>query len=296
DDRPAPSSVGDLHVLAANAEAARAKAARRRTALFSLAAIAAVAAVAAVVIPITISGNQSTTSANSARDAAPAAAAGPAAPQSAAGGAAELPTDAAQNPAAQNPAAQSAPAAGGADGAAPGLGTGTGTQAERPPPGENAVTGLIPPDVPVGPQPTDTASDSCWPALAEPAIAALTAALPAGAFAAPAPLSAACGPDPVAGAELSGTAPGTSLEVRVSKAESGRCARGDSEAGVRCVPRGAGVYVVTDSGGSSTAYAYGNGDEVAVGPSSSGGLTPTGSGLTADQSVAAAQAVLNALG
>ena len=291
DDRP-PASVGDLHVQAVKAEAARAKSARRRTTVFSLAAAAAVAAVAAVVIPFAISGNSGTTSANSARDAGPAAAA----PQSVAGSAAAGATagdSGQQSEAAQESAA--AAAGGGADAAAPQLDTGA--DAGRPPPGENAVTSVVPTGVPANPQPTGTVPDSCWPALPESAAAALTAALPAGSFAAPEPLAAGCGPEPVAGAALSGTAtPGTALEVRVSKADPGRCARGDSEAGVRCVPRGDGVYVVTDAGGSPTAYVYANGNEVAVGPPSADGLTPTGSGLTADQTVAAAQAVLTALG
>jgi hypothetical protein len=65
---------------------------------------------------------------------------------------------------------------------------------------------------------------------------------------------------------------------------------------VRCVQRADGVYVATDGGGSATAYVYGNGEEVAVGALSSGGLTPTSSGLTAEETVAAAQAVLDNLG
>jgi hypothetical protein len=283
-----PASVGDMHLLAVRAEAARTKAARRRTALFSLAAAAAVAAVAAIVIPLVNSGNSTTTSANSAQDGALAAAS--AAEQSVPGAPAESAAAGGAADAGTAPSAGTGAAAGAAPEVAPG------TDGERPPPGDRAVTSLVPTGAPANPQPTDGVAQSCWPPLPAAAEAALMATLPAGAFQAPAPLTAACGPDPVAGAAVTGTAPGTALEVRVSKADSGRCARGDSEAGVRCVQRAEGVYLATDSGGSSTAYVYGNGEEVTVGAPVNSGLTPSTSGLTADQTVAAAQAVLGGLG
>jgi hypothetical protein len=62
------------------------------------------------------------------------------------------------------------------------------------------------------------------------------------------------------------------------------------------VSQGDGVYVTTGGGPSPTAYVYGNGYEVVVGAPAVSGVTPIGSGLTAEQSVAAAQAVLGALG
>jgi hypothetical protein len=284
-DAPPPASVGDLHLLAVRAEAARTKAAKRRTMLFSLAAAAAVAAVAAVVIPLAVSSNSTTTSANSAKYATPAAAAAQPAP----GASAESPAAAGDSAAGAAPAPET-----GGDAAAPELGTGS--VQERPPPGDRAVTSVVPTGTPDTPQLTDTAGQSCWPPLPGAAISALTATLPAGAFQAPAALAAACGPDPVAGAALTGTAPGTSLEVMVSKADSGRCARGDGEAGVRCVLRGDGVYVAEAGGGSATAYVYGNGNEVTVGAASISGPAAATTGLTDDQTVAAAQAVLGALG
>jgi len=283
----APDTAGDLRVLADRAQAAKTKAARRRTALFSLAAAAAVAAVAAVVIPLAISGNSTTTSANSANDAPAAALAQSAAAPSG-------PDAQAESQAAAADAAGAAPGSGtGAEaGAAPELGTTGDAEGST---GDRALESPVPPGA-VNPEPTDTASESCWPALPPAATVALTATLPAGTFQAPVPLAAACDPEPVAGAAVIGTAPGTALEVRVSKADSGRCANGDGAAGVRCVPRGDGVYLATDDGGSVTAYVYGGGDEVAVGAPPDTGSAPGASGLTTDQTVAAAQAVLAALG
>ena len=140
------------------------------------------------------------------------------------------------------------------------------------------------------------AEPSCWPALSDQAAAALTGALPAGSFGAPGPLNIDCVADPVAGALL--TAPPTRvLMVQVTKADPGSCARSAGEAAVLCVPRSDGAYVSTNGGGMATAFAYGNGYQVQVGaPNAPGTAAPTGTGLTADQLVAAAQAVLGTLG
>ncbi|MET0864688.1 MAG: hypothetical protein ABWZ98_10175 [Nakamurella sp.] len=269
------SPVVDLQQFGAGASAARTKASRRRTALLSLASAAAVAAVAAVVIPMAISGNSGTTSANSAREAPVAAA-----PSTAAAGSAQ-----------QSAAAGSA-AAGAADAnAAPELATGT--EADRPT-GASAPAAVVPTGSGGPAGPLSAAGDSCWPPLPDAAAVALTAVLPAGSFSPPTPLTADCGTNPVAGATLVGTAPGTALEVRVSEAAAGRCAVGGGGDAVSCVPSGGGVYLGDSPAGSPTVYVYGNGIEVVVGPPTDG-LDPTGSGLTGGQTAAAAQAVLTAL-
>ena len=285
-------SAGARTVLAAQAEAARIRQSRRRTGFIALVAAASLAGIAAVVIPLSLSGGSTTTTSADAARAGAAASAEAANPEGAAALASAPPggesTGAAD--AGSEAAAGSGPVAGGESAAA---------TPERPPPGPDAITDPVPLDNAAPSRPsTVPAGPTCWPALSEAASTALLAALPPGAFNAPTPLNENCGADPVGGAALAGTAPGTVLLVRVSKAEPGACARGVGEAGVRCVPRGAGVYVSTDGGGTPTAFAYGNGNEVVVGGSlpTSSGAAPAASGLSADQLVAAAQAVLGALG
>lgn len=281
---PAPdASVGELHVLSVRQDADR-RAKRRRTMIIGGLAAACAVAVAAVVIPIAVSNSSSTTtSAGSAADQTAARAEGAGAADAATSGAAEAPAG--------------EDSAGGAA-AAPTIDP-SNPDANRPPPGENALSQAVP--VPGVPAPTDAAGTpdagaaaSCWPALSDPASAALVGALPAGAFGAPGPLGLGCPADPVGGAQSAGTAPDTQLVVRVTRADPGACARSASETGARCVARGGDQYVSNDEGNLSV-YAYGNGYEVEVGGRPATGIAPIPSGLTADQLSVAAAAVLGAL-
>lgn len=291
-DRPSPldqASVGELHVLSAHQDAERRARRRRATVLVGVAA-ACVVAVAAVVIPITLSNSGgTTTSAGNAVDNSAARA------QSADAAAGAVPPADSEAPAQQEATGQaqdeaSAAASATIDPANP--------DANRPPPGEGALTQTVP--VPGGTAPTDGSDSggvaaSCWPALSDAAAGALVGSLPAGAFGAPGLLGLGCPADPVAGASLAGTTPDTQLVVRVVRAEPGACAQSASETGARCVARGGDQYVSNDSGNLSV-YAYGNGYEVEVGGRPATGIAPIPSGLTADQLSAAASAVLATLG
>jgi len=291
-DRPAApdqANVGELHVLSAQRDAEQRSRRRRATLLIGLAA-ACVVAIAAVVIPITLSSSGgTTTSAGSAADtvAGRASSAAAAAPS---GEPAEGESDAGGQAQGQAEAGSSATI----DPANP--------DANRPAPGENALTQTVPVPggaVPTGAVPTDTtaggAATSCWPALSDASSAALVESLPAGAFGSPGLLGLGCPTDPVAGAELAGTAPDTQLVVRVIRADPGACARSASETGAKCVARGGDQYVSND-GGNLSVYAYGNGYEVEVGGRPATGIAPIPSGLTADQLATAAAAVLSTLG
>jgi hypothetical protein len=138
--------------------------------------------------------------------------------------------------------------------------------------------------------------------------AALVAALPAGAFGDPQPLTGDCSGVPVGGVLLRGSSPAvatatvaaesaatpaTALVVRISRADPGACIAADPTTGPGCAPGQDGTYLRTDGPGGPTAFAYANGYEVAV-----GGSTDTGAvtGLSADQLAVAARAVLGALG
>ncbi len=291
-DRPAApdqASVGELHVLSAQRDAEQRSRRRRTTILIGLAA-ACVVAIAAVVIPITLSSSGgTTTSAGSAADtvAGRASSAAAAAPS---GESAEGESDAGGQAQGQADAGSSATI----DPANP--------DANRPAPGENALTQTVPVPggaVPTGAVPTEAtaggAATSCWPALSDASAAALVGSLPAGAFGAPGLLGLGCPTDPVAGAELAGTAPDTQLVVRVIRAEPSACAQSASETGAKCVARGGDQYVSND-GGNLSVYAYGNGYEVEVGGRPATGIAPIPSGLTADQLATAAAAVLSTLG
>ncbi len=285
-----PATVGELHVLSAAQDAER-RAKRRRTGWIAGLAAACAVGVAAIVIPLAVSNSGSTTSAGAARDTSAAAA------QSAATQAGD--------------AAAAVPTAGSAEGAPGAADQGQGGEApsvtvdpsnpdaNRPPPGQDALTQTVP--VPGGTAPTEGpaagggVTASCWPALPDAASAALVGALPAGAFGAPGLLGLGCPADPVAGASLTGTTPDTQLVVRVTHAEPGACAQSASETGARCVARGGDQYVSNDAGNLSV-YAYGNGYEVEVGGRPATGIAPIPSGLSADQLSAAAAAVLGALG
>jgi hypothetical protein len=282
----AGASVGELHVLSVQRDADR-RAKRRRTMIFGGLAAACAVALAAVVIPIAVSNSSSTTTAGAAADQSPARAEG-------AGAAAAAPTADAEAPADQG--------SGGGAAVAPTVDP-SNPDANRPPPGESALSQTVP--VPGGAAPTEGAASggtdagggvvaSCWPALSDAASGALVGALPAGAFGAPGPLGLGCPADPVGGAQLAGTAPDTQLVVRVTRADPGACARSASETGARCVARGGDQYVSNDAGNLSV-YAYGTGYEVEVGGRPATGIAPIPSGLTADQLSAAAGAVLGAL-
>lgn len=282
----AGASVGELHVLSVQQDADR-RARRRRTMIFGGLAAACAVAVAAVVIPIAVSNSSSTTSAGSAADQSPAQAPAPAESADAPSADAEAPADQGS----------------GAGAAVPPVDP-SNPDANRPPPGENALSQAVP--VPGGTAPTGGtgaggadagggATASCWPALSDAASAALVGALPAGMFGAPGPLGLGCPADPVGGSQLAGTAPDTQLVVRVTRADPGACAQSASETGARCVARGADQYVANDAGNLSV-YAYGNGYEVEVGGRPATGIAPIPSGMTADQLSAAAAAVLGTLG
>ena len=134
----------------------------------------------------------------------------------------------------------------------------------------------------------------CWPELGAAASDALLAALPPGEFEGPVSLTADCSPAPVGGAVLAGTEPGTVLVVRVSTAEPGACL---TDLAGPCALQSGAVYLAADAAGVDTAYVYGNGFEVAVGGwPAVGDSVAIGSGLTTDELVAAAQAVLGTLG
>lgn len=133
----------------------------------------------------------------------------------------------------------------------------------------------------------DGALGGCWPLLEDAAVTGLTAVLPANAFGRQVPLSDACDPAAVAGAVLGGVRPETGLVVRVTVAEPGACT-----VSAGCLPVDGG-YLAIDASGSQVAFVYGNGYQVAVGGSAV--QAPAGSGLSAEQLVAAAQAVLAAL-
>lgn len=292
-DRPAApdqAGVGELHVLSAQRDA-EARARRRRTTILIGLAAACVVAIAAVVVPIALStSGGTTTSAGSAADtvAGRASTAGAATPPGDSAGAAESDADAQDQG-----LAEAAPSVT-VDPANP--------DANRPAPGENALTQTVPAPggaVPSGAAPTGSgpggAATSCWPALSDASSAAVVGSLPAGAFGSPGRLGLGCPSDPVAGAELAGTAPDTQLVVRVIRADPGACAQSASETGARCVARGGDQYVSNDAGNLSV-YAYGNGYEVEVGGRPATGIAPIPSGLTADQLSAAAAAVLATLG
>ena len=268
---------------------------RRRTVIVGLLAAAAVVAVGAVVVPLVIRSQDSVTSASSAT-AAETAPSGPGSPevaasaQDAAGGAGA--TSAASGHSASRAApvpAASVPA------------TSTAADQHLPLASAGGATSAAAPVVPPGVEPFSACS---WPPLTAGEVTALTRALPTGRFGAQRTLTGGCTAHPVAGAQFADKA-GAPVIVRISRAEVGARARGTSEgsateAGSRCVPKGAGQYLVTDPSGAPIAYAYGNGLEVAVGPD----LSPTGAlpgspltpkqSLTPEQLLAAAAAVLGA--
>ena len=268
---------------------------RRRTVIVGLLAAAAVVAVGAVVVPLVIRSQDSVTSASSAT-AAETAPSGPGSPevaasaQDAAGGAGT--TSAASGHSASRAApvpAASVPA------------TSTAADQHLPLASADGATSAAAPVVPPGAEPFSACS---WPPLTAGEVTALTRALPTGRFGAQRTLTGGCTAHPVAGAQFADKA-GAPVIVRISRAEVGACARGTSEgsateAGSRCMPKGAGQYLVTDPSGAPIAYAYGNGLEVAVGPD----LSPTGAlpgspltpkqSLTPEQLLAAAAAVLGA--
>jgi hypothetical protein len=263
---------------------------RRRTVIVGLLAVAAVVAVGAVVVPLVIRSQDSVTSASSATG-AETAPSGPGSPEVAAS---------AQD-AASGAGATSAASGHSASRAAPVPATSTAADQHLPLASADGATSAAAPVVPPGAEPLLACS---WPPLTAREVTALTRALPTGGFGAQRDLTGGCTAHPVAGAQFAGKA-GAPVIVRISRAEVGACARGTSEgsateAGSRCVPKGTGQYLVTDPSGTPTAYAYGNGLEVVVGPD----LSPTGAlpgspltpkqSLTPEQLLAAAAAVLGA--
>ena len=243
---------------------------RRRLAMAGLVAAASLVGISALVFSLTITGGSSTsTSADGARVAS-AESAGSF--ESAAGAApSELPPE----------AAAAAPQPADAGDAAAGEAQDNGTAA-----GESDAVGSG----------QELAGAACWPELRDRAIAALTDALPPGEFGSPQPLTADCESGAVGGVLLPGTAGGTALVVRVSAAVPAACVS-DTRDGTACAAKGDNIYVANDAPGSPVVYAYGNGNQVVVsGWPASGDSVAVASGLTVDQSVAAAQAVLDAVG
>ena len=252
---------------------------RRRMVLVGVLAAACVGAVAAVVIPLALRPSATTTSAESALNSAQVSSRERTA-AAAQGGQAPDQSAADQSAAASGPVAAQPPEvySGQADAALP---TETPASAAA---GGNAA-----------------GSAACaWSPLSAEAATALTQSLPPGRFAAPGELIAGCPAEPVAGARLLDVT-GGSLMVTVVNAPVGGCASGSAlsaatEAGTRCVPQGPGLYLATEPTGLQTAYAYANGREVAVGTDRSATGLPEGDPLTAEQLLAAAQAVLAAVG
>ena len=243
----------------------------RRPLVVGVLAAACLAAVAAVVIPLSLRSSETTTSAESALDTAAnsAAAAGP---------------------------AEEVPRQGAADQSAPDQSAAGSAVAQAP----EAATGQD--DAAVPSEPTDAGGNAvcAWSPLSADAAAALTQSLPPGRFGTPGELIAACVAEPVAGARLPDTT-GGSLVVTVVTAKPGACASVASnldatETGIRCVSQGSGRYLSTAAGGTQTAYAYAGGLGVAVGKDQSGSGLPEGDPVTEDQLLAAAEAVLGALG
>jgi hypothetical protein len=258
---------------------------RRRTTVVALLAAAGLAAVAALVIPLSLPGGSSTGTSADAERAVAASAAGDLA-------AAPVPPTvpaAAPAPGATPPAVPEVPPAATAGSAGAGAAAGSAAAENAP------VDGF-------------TVGAPCWPTLSAPVAAALVAALPAGAFGDPQPLTGDCSGVPVGGVLLRGSSPAvatatvaaesaatpaTALVVRISRADPGACIAADPTTGPGCAPGQDGTYLRTDGPGGPTAFAYANGYEVAV-----GGSTDTGAvtGLSADQLAVAARAVLGALG
>jgi hypothetical protein len=260
---------------------------RRRFAVAGLVAAASLAGISALVISLSVTGGSSTsTSADGAR-AASAESAG------SFESAAESAAAAVQPPAAALPSELSAAAPqadSDADAAAGGAQDNSAAAAQ------SGATQSGAAQFGAGGSGQELAAAGCWPELSDRALSALTAALPAGAFGPAMPLTADCRPAAVGGAILPGTAPGTVLVVRVSAAVPGACVS-DTSLGTACVARGDDVYLASDESGSPVVYAYGNGDQVVVsGWPASGDSVALPSGLTVDQSVAAAEAVLGSLG
>jgi len=257
---------------------------RRRMVLVGVLAAACVGAVAAVVIPLALRPSATTTSAESAlnsaqvssRERTAAAAQGGQAPDQ----------SAADQSAADQSAAASGPVA-----------------AQPPEVYSGQADAALPTETPASAAAGGNAAGSAacaWSPLSAEAATALTQSLPPGRFAAPGELIAGCPAEPVAGARLLDVT-GGSLVVTVVNAPVGGCASGSTpsaatEAGIRCVPQGPGLYLATEPTGLQTAYAYANGREVAVGTDRSATGLPEGDPLTAEQLLAAAQAVLAAVG
>ena len=268
---------------------------RRRTVIVGLLAAAAVVAVGAVVVPLVIRSQDSVTSASSAT-AAETAPSGPGSPEVAASAQDAAGGTGATSAASGHSASRAAPVP-----AASVPATSTAADQHLPLASADGATSAAAPVVPPGVEPFSACS---WPPLTAGEVTALTRALPTGRFGAQRTLTGGCTAHPVAGAQFAGKA-GAPVIVRISRAEVGACARGTSEgsateAGSRCMPKGAGQYLVTDPSGAPIAYAYGNGLEVAVWPD----LSPTGAlpgspltpkqSLTPEQLLAAAAAVLGA--
>ena len=259
----------------------------RRALLVGVLAAACLAAVAAVVVPLSLRSSETVTSAESALDTA-------ADSNAEAGQAGEAPR--------QTAADQSAADLSAADLSAADLSAAGSSAAQAP----EAAGGQADAALPSAPAPAEAGGSAAgspvctWSPLSADAAAALTQSLPPGRFGAPGELIAACAAAPVAGALLPDST-GGSLVITVSNAKPGACSSGSSnldvtETGIRCVSQGSGRYLSTDAGGGQTAYTYANGLEVAVGKNRSGTGLPEGSQLTADQVLAAAEAVLGTLG
>ena len=254
----------------------------RRALLVGVLAAACLAAVAAVVVPLSLRSSETVTSAESALDTA-------ADSNAEAGQAGEAPRQSAADQSAADLSAADLSAAGSSAAQAP-----------------EAAGGQADAALPSAPAPAEAGGSAAgspvctWSPLSADAAAALTQSLPPGRFGAPGELIAACAAAPVAGALLPDST-GGSLVITVSNAKPGACSSGSSnldvtETGIRCVSQGSGRYLSTDAGGGQTAYTYANGLEVAVGKNRSGTGLPEGSPLTADQVLAAAEAVLGTLG
>ncbi len=299
-----PSTVTATSVIAAarsTVERPDELAARRarRTRVLAVLVAASLAGLAAVVIPLALRSTTSTTASTTASNAGSVSAgsdsagsageAFPAPASAAAAGAAGLATSsAAAGGPALDPSRVADQAGRSADVREPSSAAGTDGA------GTDAAGALVPSEMaaeagPAAEDPGQAGQSAtaalCWLALPEPVVAAVVAALPPGQFGAPGPLTLACPPTAVAGAELPGVRPGTGLVIRISTAAPAACLSAAADgtwsgaATGSCVARPDGTFVAPSDANPQTVYGYDGTVEVAVGSVDSvGSVGSVGSG------------------
>lgn len=134
---------------------------------------------------------------------------------------------------------------------------------------------------------SEAGSGSCsWTALPQPVEAAITGALPGGAYGQPQPLTAGCRPDGVYGAVLPSLQNQPALTVTLSKTVDGAC----TTASPACVSAGQGQFLGSTSTGELTLYAYASGWEAMIAPDGADAGDPTAGAATVEELFTAAQA------